>query len=84
MGGVERQPGGNAVRLLGNARRRRVGLALLALLIGWIVWLQGSESRYEGWRRLLIELSRSCVFAWSALFVLDVCLDAALEQLHVC
>ena len=71
--------GGNAVRR-GNTVRR-VGLALL---VGWIVWLHASASRYEGWWRLLIDASHACACAWTALFVLDVCLVAALEQLHVC
>lgn len=59
--------------------KRCVGLALL---VGWIVWLHVPASRYEGWLRLLIELGRWCVCVWTTLFALDVCLEAALQQLH--
>lgn len=66
------RPGGSAGPLLGNTRLC-AGLALFAV---WILWLCGTE--------FLIELIRSCVLVWSALFVLDVCIEVALAQLHVC
>ena len=80
MSCIKWRPGGSAGRLLGNTRL----CAGLALLFGWILWLHGTESHYEGWCQFLIELIRSCVLVWSTLFVLDACLDAALAQLHVC
>ncbi len=68
------------MRLLGHTRL----CAGLALFAGWSLWLHGTESHYEGWCQFPIALIRSCVLVWSTLFVLDVCLDAALAQLHAC